>query len=149
METIRLIIFQAVQFKWPIFQMDVKSTFLNDVFEEEVYLKQPPGYVKIGEEKKVLKLKKALYELKQAPRAWNTRIDIYFKENRYKQCPHEHSLYTKKSGGNVILVALYVDDLIFSGNNDEMIEEFKNTMTREFEMTDLGLLKFFLDLEVK
>ena len=149
METIRLIISQAAQFKWPIFQMDVKSAFLNGMLEKEVYLEQPPGYVKIGEEKKVLKLKKTLYELKQAPRAWNTRIDIYFKENGYKQCPHEHSLHTKKSEGNVILFALYVDDLIFSGNNDEMIEEFKRTMTREFEMTDLGLLKFFLGLEVK
>ena len=129
--------------------MDVKSAFLNGVLEEEVYLEQPPEYMKIGEEKKVLKLKKALYRLKQAPRAWNTRIDTYFKKNGYKQCPHEHSLYTKKSGGNVILVALYVDDLIFSGNNDEMIEEFKSTVTREFEMTDLGLLKFFLGLDVK
>ena len=105
--------------------------------------------MKIGEEKKVLKLKKALYRLKQASRVWNTRINTYFKENGYKQYPHEHALYTKKSGGNVILVALYVDDLIFSGNNDEMIEEFKSTMTREFEMTDFGLLKFFLGLEVK
>ena len=93
--------------------MDVKSAFLNGVFEEEVYLEQRPGYMKIGEEKKVLKLKKALYGLKQAPRAWNTRIDTYFKENRYKQCPHEHALYTKKSTGNVILVALYVNGLIF------------------------------------
>ena len=129
--------------------MDVKSAFLNGVLKEEVYLEQPLGYVKIWEEKKVLKLKKALYGLKQAPRGWNTRIDTYFKENGYKQCPHEHSHYTKKSGGDVILVALYVDDLIFSGNNNEMIEEFKSTMTREFEMTDLGLLKFFLGLEVK
>ena len=147
METIRLLIFQAAQFKWPIFQMDVKSAFLNGVLEEEVYLEQPPGYMKIEEDKKVLKLKKAFYGLKQAPRAWTTRIDTYFKENGYKQCPHEHALYTKKSGGNVILVALYVDDLIFSGNNDEMIEEFKSTMTRKFEMTDLGLLKFFLGLD--
>ena len=82
METIRLLIFQAAQFKWPIFQMNVKSAFLNGVLEEEVYLEQPPRYMKIEEEKKVLKLKKALYGLKQAPRAWNTRIDPYFKENR-------------------------------------------------------------------
>ncbi|XP_022932473.1 uncharacterized protein LOC111438879 [Cucurbita moschata] len=69
---------------------------------------------------------------------------------RVQACPYEHALYIKKSGGNVIFVALYVDDLIFLGNNDdEMIEEFKGTMTREFEMTDLGLLKFFLGLEVK
>jgi Reverse transcriptase (RNA-dependent DNA polymerase) len=69
MKTIRLLISQAAQFKWPIFQMNVKSTFLNGVLEEEVYIEQPPGYIKIREEKKVLKLKKALYGLKQAPRA--------------------------------------------------------------------------------
>ena len=129
--------------------MDGKSAFLNGVLEEKVYLEQPPRYMKIGEEKKVLKLKKALYGLKQAPRAWNTRIDTYFKENGYKQCSHEHALYTKKSGGNVILIAFYVDDLIFSDNNDEIIEEFKSMMTQEFEMADLGLLKFFLGFEVK
>jgi len=149
METIRLLISQAAQFGWPIFQMDVKSAFLNGVLEEEIYIEQPPGYVKIGEERKVLKLKKALYGLKQAPRAWNTRIDTYFKENGFKQCPYEHALYTKKNGGNLMLVALYVDDLIFMGNNDEMIEKFKSTMIQEFEMTDLGLMKFFLGLEVR
>ena len=67
METIRLLIFQAAKFKWLIVQMDVKSAFLNGVLEEEVYLEQPPRNMKIGEEKKVLKLKKALYGLKQAP----------------------------------------------------------------------------------
>ena len=149
METIRLLISQAAQFKWPIFQMDVKTAFLNGVLEEEVYVEQPLGYMKAGEEKKVLKLKKALYGLKQAPRAWNTRIDTYFKENGFEQCPYEHALYVKKNGRNVLLVALYVDDLIFLGSNDQMIEEFKSTMTREFEMTDLGLMRFFLGLEVR
>ena len=109
--------------------MDVKSAFLNGVLEEKVYIEQPPGYMKIGEEKKVLKLNKTLYGLKQAPRAWNTCIDTYFKENEYKQCPYKQALYIMKSGGNVIFVAFYVDDLIFLGNNDEMIEEFKGTMT--------------------
>ncbi|KAJ3692026.1 hypothetical protein LUZ60_012376 [Juncus effusus] len=149
METIRLLIAQAAQFKWQIFQMDVKSAFLNGVLEEEVYVEQPPRYMKIGEEKKVLKLKKALYGLKQAPRAWNTRIDTYFKENGFTQCPYEHALYVKKNEGNLLLVTLYVDDLIFMGNNGEMIEEFKSAMTREFEMTDLGLMKYFLGLEVR
>lgn len=149
METIRLLIAQAAQFKWPIFQMDVKSAFLNGVLEEEVYIEQPPGYMKNGEEKNVLKLKKALYRLKQAPRAWNTRIDTYFKENGFKQCPYEHALYVKKNGGNMLFVALYVDDLIFMGNNGKMILDFKSKMTQEFEMTDLGLMKFFLGLEVR
>jgi len=149
METIQLHISQAAQFKWSIFQIDVKSAFLNGVLEEKVYIEQPPEYMKIEKVKKVLKLKKALYGLKQAPRAWNTRIDTYFKENGFRQCPYKHSLYTKNSEGNKIFVALYVDDLIFMGNNNEMIEEFKGTKRREFDMPDLGLIKFFFGLEVR
>jgi len=144
-----LLISQAAQFRWQIFQMDVKSAFLKGMLEEEIYIEQLPGYVKIEEEKKVLKLKKAFYGLKQAPPAWNTRIDTYFKENGFKQCPYEHALYTKKSGGSVMFVALYIDDLIFMGSSDKMIEKFKGTMIREFEMTDLGLMRLFLGLEVR
>ncbi|KAJ3686893.1 hypothetical protein LUZ61_016057 [Rhynchospora tenuis] len=149
METIRLLISLAAQFKWPIYQMDVKSAFLNGVLEEEVYVEQPPGYMKAGKETQVLKLKKALYGLKQAPRAWNSRIDTYLKKNKFKQCPYEHALYVKEKEGNLLYVALYVDDLIFMGNNEKMTKEFKEVMTREFEMTDLGLMKYFLGLEVR
>lgn len=121
METIRLLISLAAQNKWSIFQMDVKSAFLNGVLEEEVYIEQPPGYTKVGKENKVLKLKKALYGLKQAPRAWNTRIDAYFKEHGFVQCPYEHALYVKVRKDDTLFVALYVDDLIFTGNNWDMI----------------------------
>lgn len=119
------------------------------MLEEEVYVEQPPGYMKPGKENKVLKLKKALYGLKQAPRAWNTRIDTYFKKKKFMQCPYEHALYVKKEEGNLLLVALYVDDLIFMGSNDKMVEDFKDAMMREFEMTDLGLMKYFLGLEIR
>ena len=144
-----MLISQAAQYKWQIYQMDVKSDFLNGVLEEEVYVEQPPGYMKVENKGKVLKLKKALYGLKQAPRAWNTRIDTYFKENGFQQCPYEHALYVKKEKEKILLVAIYVDDLIFLGNNNQMIEEFKGTMTQEFEMTDLGPMKYFLGLEVR
>lgn len=106
METIRLIISQAAQFEWPIYQMDVKSAFLNGVLEEEVYVEQPLGYMKSSKEHKVLRLKKALYGLKQAPRAWNTRIDTYFKENGFRQCPFEHAIYVKSKKGELLIVAL-------------------------------------------
>nr|KYP69546.1 Retrovirus-related Pol polyprotein from transposon TNT 1-94 [Cajanus cajan] len=129
--------------------MDVKSAFLNGVLKEEVYVEQPLGYMKRGDEKKVLKMRKALYGLKQAPRAWNERIDGYFKKNGYEQCPYEHALYIKKSGKDMMVVALYVDDLIFTGSNAKLIKEFKEIMMKEFEMTDLGLMKYFLGLEVK
>jgi Reverse transcriptase (RNA-dependent DNA polymerase) len=129
--------------------MDVKSAFLNGVLEEEVYIEQSLGYLKEGGEGKVLKLKKGLYGLKQAPRAWNTRIDQYFKSHGFVQCPYEHALYVKIENGEMLIVSLYVDDLIFMGSSGTMIDEFKRAMKKEFEMTDLGLMSYFLGLEIK
>jgi len=128
--------------------MDVKSAFLNGVLEEEVYVEHPLGYMRRGEEKTVLRLKKAFYDLKQAPRAWNERTNTYFEKNGYEQCPYEHALYIKKKGEYVIFIALYVDDLIFMGNNAELIEAFKEVMNKEFEIIFLCLMKYFLGLEV-
>jgi Reverse transcriptase (RNA-dependent DNA polymerase) len=148
LEIIRLLISHVAQFGWPIYQMDVKSTFLNEMLEE-IYLEQPPSYMKVRKKYKVLKLKKALYGLKQAPRAWNTRIDKYFKKNGFIQCPYEHALYVKKKEGKLLVVGIYIDDLIFMGDNLGMVEKFKEEMKREFEMTDLGLMKYFFGLEVR
>ncbi|GKE00765.1 retrovirus-related pol polyprotein from transposon TNT 1-94, partial [Tanacetum coccineum] len=143
METIRLLISQAAQNGWKIYQMDVKFASLNSVLDEVVYIEQPPGYMKVGEETKVLKLQKALYGLKQAPRSWNTRIDSFLKRIGYIQCPYEHAIYIKLVENKVLVAALYVDDLIFTGNNKRMIDQFKESMTREFDMTDMGLMKYF------
>ncbi|KAM1651788.1 hypothetical protein ACFX1X_004522 [Malus domestica] len=129
--------------------MDVKSTFLNEVIEKEVYIQQPSGCEIKGHEDKVLKFKKALYGLKQVPRAWNSHIDKYFQENNFTKCPHEHALYVKVKDGDILIVCLYVDDLIFSGSNPSMYEEFKRVMTKEFEMTDIGLMAYYLGIEVK
>jgi Reverse transcriptase (RNA-dependent DNA polymerase) len=149
METIRLLISVAAQHEWSIYQMDMKSAFLNGVLEEEIYVEQPLGYMKSGKEQKVLKLKKSLYGLKQAPRAWNTRIDGYFMENDFRQCMYEHVIYVKSRRGETLIVALYVDDLIFMGNSSIMVEEFKGVMMKEFKMTNLILIKYFLGLEIK
>ena len=149
LDTIRLVIALAAQKKWQIHQMDVKSAFLNGSLEEEVFVDQPVGYVKKGHEDKVLKLKKALYGLKQAPRAWYTRIDSYFQENGFLKCPYEPTLYTKSdSHGNMLIVCLYVDDLIFTGNDANMFDAFKEAMSSNFEMTDMGLMSYYLGLEV-
>ncbi|CAM8970996.1 unnamed protein product [Rhodiola kirilowii] len=95
--------------------MDVKSAILNGVLEEELYVDQPPGYVQRGIENNVYKLKKTLYGLEQAPRAWYERIDMYMLENGFQKCPYEHTLYIKTSGeGQMLIVCLYVDDLIFT-----------------------------------
>ncbi|KAL8087732.1 hypothetical protein AgCh_037766 [Apium graveolens] len=149
-DTIRLLTAIAAQNQWKIFQMDVKSTFLNGYLEEEVYIEQPPGYVQKGQEDKVYRLKKAFYGLKQAPRAWNTRVDEYFQKNGFVKSPYEHALYTKtNSREDIMIMCLYVDDMIFTGNNPGMFNDFKKVMTNEFEMTYIGQMSYFLGVEVK
>ena len=149
METVRAMLSIVAQNKWKVYQMDVKSAFLNGVLMEEVYLEQPLGYEKKGQEHKVCKLKKALYGLKQAPRAWYSRIDSYLLENGFEKCEGEPTLYIKEQDGKILIVVLYVDDVIFTGNDDCLIERFKTVMKEEFEMTDMGLLRYFLGIEVE
>ena len=150
LDTVRLLISLAAHHKWKIYQLDVKSAFLNGVLEEEVYVEQPEGFQVQGEEDKVYRLKKALYGLKQAPRAWNSRIDNYLHQNGFQKCPYEHSVYMKNGEkGEFLIICLYVDDLLFTGNNEAMFHEFKQSMFSEFEMTDNGLMSYFLGIEVK
>ncbi|KAH9681306.1 hypothetical protein KPL71_026926 [Citrus sinensis] len=149
METIRTVLALAAQMELNVFQLDVKSAFLNGEIEEEVYVEQPKGYEVKGEENKVYRLRKALYGLKQAPRAWNSRIDRYFVKNGFDRSSSEPSLYVKKEGTDFLIVCLYVDDLIYCGTSLKMVQEFKKSMLDEFEMTDLGLMKYFLGIQVK
>ncbi|KAH9681167.1 hypothetical protein KPL71_026862 [Citrus sinensis] len=135
--------------KLKIFQRDVKPAFLNGFLDEEVCIEQPLGYSVKGHEDKVLRLKKVLYGLKQAPKAWNSRIDKYFQENGFTKCPYEHALYVKEKDGDILIVCLYVDDLIFTGSDPSLFEEFKRVMIKEFEMTDIGLMAYYLGIEVK
>ena len=95
METVRAVLSITAQNKWKFYQMDVKSTFLEGVLMEEVYIEQPLGYKNKGQEHKVCKLKKALYGLKQAPKSWYSRIDSYLLENGFEKCEGEPTLYIK------------------------------------------------------
>lgn len=147
-DTIRILLALAVQRGWCIYQLDVKSAFLYGELNEEVYVDQPEGFVKRGEENKVYQLKKALYGLKQAPRAWFSRIGSYFKKEGFEKSNYDHTLFLKKNGDKLLLVSLYVDDLIYTGDDEHMCTNFKSSMQKEFEMTDLGKMKFFLGVEV-
>eukprot|EP00253_Pinus_taeda_P010232 PITA_10232 len=149
METVRAVLSIAAQNTWKVYQMDVKSTFLNGVIMEEVYIEQPLGYEKKGQEQKVCRLKKALYGLKQSLRAWYSRIDSYLLENGFEKCEGEPTLYIKEKDGKILIVVLYVDDVIFTGNDDYIIENFNAVMKEEFKMTDMGLLRYFLGIEVE
>ena len=149
-ETVRLVLALAAQMQWPIYQFDVKSAFLNGDLQEEVYVAQPEGFVKKGNETKVYKLKKALYSLKQAPRAWYSKIDGYFQKTGYMRSEKEPTLYLKKKGKNdFIIVCLYVDDIIYTSSSSFLVNEFKSQMMNEFEMSDMGLLHYFLGLEIQ
>ena len=110
--------------------------------KKKSYIEQPQDYEVYGEEDKVLKLEKALYGLKQAPRAWNALIDKYHQERIFIKCPYEHTLYIKIHNGDILIVCLNVDDLIFTGSNPSMFDEFKKEMTNEFEITDIGLMSY-------
>lgn len=114
MESVRLMLALAAHQRWSVHHMDVKSTFLNGVLEEEVYVSQPLGFVVAGQEGKVLRLKNALYGLRQAPRAWNSRLDATLKDLGFKQSPHEHAVYGRGHGDGRLLVGVYVDDLIIT-----------------------------------
>ncbi|KAL0388509.1 UNVERIFIED_CONTAM: Retrovirus-related Pol polyprotein from transposon RE2 [Sesamum radiatum] len=148
LDTIRALIAIAANKKWKIYQMDVKSAFLNGYIDEEIYVEQPQGFIAKGSEEKVLRLKKALYGLKQAPRAWYSRIDKYFMDRGFRRSLSEPTLYIKSQGNDTLIVSLYVDDLIYTGNNEKMIQVFKEDMMKTFEMSDLGLMHFFLGIEI-
>eukprot|EP00253_Pinus_taeda_P020956 PITA_20956 len=144
METVRAVLSIAAQNKWKVYQMDVKLAFLNGVLIEEVYIEQPPGYEKKGQEHKVCRLKKSLYGLKQAPRAWYSRIDSYLLENGFEKCEGEPSLYIKEKDGKILIVVLYVDDVIFIGIEVEQNgngifisqEKYVNEVLERFNMQE-------------
>ncbi|RVW61889.1 Retrovirus-related Pol polyprotein from transposon TNT 1-94 [Vitis vinifera] len=116
-----------------------QSAFLLGNLEEQVFVEQPLGRIKIGNEHKVYRLKKALYGLKQAPQAWFSRIEAYFLKEGFHKCPYEHTLFVKIGDkGKMFIGCLYVDDLIFTGNDDVMFKEFKKSMMVDFEMFDPG-----------
>ncbi|CAJ2654342.1 unnamed protein product [Trifolium pratense] len=147
-DTIRTILSLAAFEKWPVYQLDVKSAFLHGDLMEDVYVMQPLGYEQEGSDL-VYKLKKALYGLKQAPRAWYSKIESYFVSEQFEKCSHEHTLFVKYSRNKkVLIVSMYVDDLIYIGNDRQMMDEFKASMKDKFSMTDLGKMKYFLGVEV-
>ncbi|CAL2237292.1 unnamed protein product [Prunus armeniaca] len=148
LDTIRTLIALAAHKEWSLYQLDVKSAFLNGVLKEEVYVEQPQGFVRKDEETKVYKLHKALYGLKQAPRAWYDKIDAYFNKAGFKKSPSEATLYVKAEGSDVLIVSLYVDDIVYTGSSSQMIEEFRRDMMEHYEMTDLGVLHHFLGMGV-
>ncbi|GKC97149.1 retrovirus-related pol polyprotein from transposon TNT 1-94 [Tanacetum coccineum] len=146
LESIRILLAYACALDFKLFQMDVKSAFLNSFINEEVYLAQPPGFIDFKKPDHVYKLKKTLYDLKQAPKAWYDRLNAFLIKHEYKMGMVDNILFTKKKSSNLIIVQIYVDDIIFGLTCRDMCDEFAKIMHNEFEMSMMGEFKFFLRL---
>ncbi|XP_078438351.1 uncharacterized protein LOC144708789 [Wolffia australiana] len=133
---------------WTLHHLDVKSAFLNGDVEEDLYVKQPEGFVVQGKEGHVLKLHKALYGLKQAPRAWYFKLHNCLLSLGFTRSKHEQGICCKISAETHLVIGVYVDDLLLTGNEEKDIQEFKRQMKSHFDMSDLGKLSCYLGIRV-
>ena len=129
-------------------QVDVATAFLNGKLEEDVYMRQPEGFVTKGQEHLVCKLKKSIYGLKQSPRCWNITLDDQLKDMGFIQSTSDPCVY-KNSGGETFLIGVYVDDIILAGKNDKIIDEVKKALGAKFNIKDMGKLHYFLGMNIQ
>ncbi|GKD03458.1 retrovirus-related pol polyprotein from transposon TNT 1-94 [Tanacetum coccineum] len=147
-EAIRIFIANAASKNMTIYQMDVKTAFLNSELKEEVYLCQPEGFVDPYHPTHVYRLKKALYGLKQAPRAWYDTLSRFLLDNKFSKGAVDPTLFTQKIGKHILLVHIYVDDIIFASTDPKACDIFSNEMSSKFQMSMMGQMSFFLILQV-
>ncbi|GJW17184.1 ribonuclease H-like domain-containing protein [Tanacetum coccineum] len=148
-EAIRLFLSYASYKDFAVYQMDVKSAFLYGKIEEEVYVYQPPGFEDPDFPYRVYKVEKALYGLHQAPRAWYETLSTYLLENGFQRGQIDKTLFIKKNQGDILLVQVYVDDIIFGSTKKKLCTEFEKMMHKKFQMSSMGELTLFLGLQVK
>ena len=148
MPTIKIVLALASKMNWPIHQMDVKSAFLNGDLHEEIYMAQPPGFIKEGSEHLVCKLKKSIYGLKQSPREWYSKINAFFISQGFDRSQNDPNLYIKHIQDDIVIIILYVDDLILTSSSNALISDIKFQLNQKFQMTDLGILHYFLGMQI-
>ncbi|WKA07524.1 hypothetical protein VitviT2T_025341 [Vitis vinifera] len=149
LEAIRMLLAFACFKDFILYQMDVKSAFLNGFINEVVYVEQPPSFQSFNFPNHVFKLKKALYGLKQTPRAWYERLSKFLLKKGFKMEKIDTTLFIKTKENGMLLVQIYVDDIIFGATNVSLCKEFSKCMHSEFEMSMMGELNFFLELQIK
>ncbi|GKE30910.1 retrovirus-related pol polyprotein from transposon TNT 1-94 [Tanacetum coccineum] len=148
LEAVRLFIAYAVHKSFLVYQMDVKTTFLNEPLKEEVYVNKPDGFVDPHHPDKVYHLKKALYGLKQAPRAWYDELFSFLVSKGFSKGSIDPTLFITKHGEDILLVQIYVDDIIFGSTNPKLSKRFGKLMHSKFDMSMMGELKFFLGIQI-
>jgi hypothetical protein len=149
LEAIRILLAFSMAKGFKLHQMDVKSAFLNGVLEEEVYVRQPPGFESEKYTHRVYKLRKALYGLKQVPRAWYGRLRGFLFERGFDMGKVDQTLFLLRQGSDILIVQVYVNDIVFGGSSNSLFARFAEDMSREFEMSIMGELQFFHGLQIK
>ena len=147
-ESVRTVLSLAAQHGLHVHHMDVSSAFLNGELSEELYMKQPDGFVMKGKENLVCKLSKSIYGLKQSAKCWNSALDSYLKELNFKQSSSDSCIYTLISDDDVCIIAVYVDDIIICCESLEYLSKMKSCLSTRFLMKDLGVLNYFLGVNI-
>ncbi|GJT60323.1 retrotransposon protein, putative, ty1-copia subclass [Tanacetum coccineum] len=145
---IRILIFIAAYYDYEIWQMNVKTAFLNGYLDEDIYMVQPEDFVDPNHPRKVCKLQRSIYSLKQASRSWNKRFDEEIKRFRFSQNLDEPCVYQKASESNVTFLILYVDDIIIMRNYIPSLQSVKDYLGKRFAMKDLGEATFILGIKI-
>ncbi|GJS98974.1 putative ribonuclease H-like domain-containing protein [Tanacetum coccineum] len=148
-KAIRLFLAYALYKDFVEYQMDVKSAFLYGKIEEKVYVCQPLGFENLNFPNRVYKVEKALYGLHQALRAWYETLSTYLLENGFQRGQIDKTLFIKRDQGDILIVHVYVDDIIFGSTKKKLCTEFEKMMHKKFQMSSMGELTFFLGLQVK
>ena len=148
LHTIRIVLSLAVNLEWELWQMDVKNAFLQGELEDEVYMHPPPGLEHLVKPGNVLRLKKAIYGLKQSPRAWYNKLSTTLNGRGFKKSELDHTLFTLTTPSGIICLLVYVDDIIITGSDKAGIKATKEFLKSVFEIKDLGEMKYFLGIEL-
>ncbi|GJS15694.1 retrovirus-related pol polyprotein from transposon TNT 1-94 [Tanacetum coccineum] len=148
LEAIRIFLAFVAHINMVVYQMDVKTAFLNGNLREEVYVSQPDGFVDPDKPNYVYKLKKALYGLKQAPRAWYDMLSSFLISNDFSKGSVDPTLFIRREGKELLLVQIYVDDIIFAASTPELCDLFAKIMCSKFKMSMMGKISFFLGLQI-
>jgi hypothetical protein len=144
-----MLLVYATHHGFKLYQMDIKSAFLNGPIKEEVYVEQPSSFESEGYPNHVYKLHKALYGLKQEPRAWYEFLRDFLIENGFRIGKTDSTLFTRKMGKDLFVCQIYVDDIIFGSTNKSFCDKFSKIMTDRFEMSMMGILTFLLGFQIK
>nr|GFC61080.1 retrovirus-related Pol polyprotein from transposon TNT 1-94 [Tanacetum cinerariifolium] len=144
LEAIWIFLAYAANKNMVVYQMDVKTAFLNGNLREDVYVSQPDGFVDPDNPNHVYKLKKALYGLKQAPRAWYDMLSSFLLSQEFSKGPVDPTLFIRKNDNDLLLVQIYVNNIIFAAPTLELCDFFANLMCSKFKMSMMGKISFFL-----